>query len=169
MKTLQGRRIGSSLIEMMMTITVLTIMLGMCAGLIRVMLKLDQAGRVAMDTANDQVRLARDWRDEAHRSTSAIPRAIQADHLTLDLPDDETVVYTIRPHDVLRELRKGDKTRLREVYRTPPKASVRFEGAMEAGRSMVSIVIPRTPQSSESEIRVDAEVGRFARLIARKP
>ncbi len=169
MKRSYRRRAGFSLVEMLTTIAVLTILLGMCAGLIRVLLKLDQAGRVAMDTANDQVRLARTLRDEAHRSTSATARTLQADHLALTLPEGETVDYTIRPRDVLRELRQGGKVRRREVYRMPPRSSARFEAATESSRSVISLIIPQSPGSLEPATRIDAEVGRFARLIARKP
>ncbi len=163
------RPTGFSLVELMTTIAVLTILLGMCAGLIRILLKLDHAGRDAMDVENDQVRLARTLRDEAHRSTSPTPRLIQADRLTLILPDNQTVEYTVRPHDLLREVRQGEKVRQRELYRTPPRATVRFEAATEAGRSVVSLLVSPSNRGLDSVIRVDAEVGRLARLIARKP
>lgn len=167
-----GRR-GFSLVELMTTITVLTILLGLCAGLIRLLLKLDQSGRDAMTTASDQVRLARTFREDAHRSTATNLPVIEPNHLILSMPDDFKAEYTVRPSDVLRELRQGDRVRHREVYRLPARASVRFEASVEAGRSLLSIRVHReispTSGTLEQDERTDAEVGRVDRLIARKP
>ena len=173
MKRIPPSRRGFSLVELLTTITVLTILLGLCAGLIRVLLRLDQSGRDAMTIASDQVRLSRTFRDDAHRSTSPTPLTIRPDHLTLNLPDDSQADYTLRPSDVLRELHQGGKVRRREVYRLPRRGSVRFESSTEAGRPMISLHLHRepgqTPGPFEPDERTDAELGRVDRLIARKP
>ncbi len=136
-------RRGSTLVEMMVTIAVLTVLLGLTAGLIRLLLRLDQAGRDALAVATDAARLAADWADDAHRAP-ATPPLIAGDRLTFARGDAERIEYTIRPRDLLREVRRGDKVR-RETYRLPPHASARFETTTEAGHPVASIVIRRDP------------------------
>jgi len=173
MRAFPSRRRGFSLVELLTTITVLTILLGLCAGLIRVLLTLDQSGRDAMAIASDQVRLSRTFRDDVHRSLLNVPPTIQPDRLTLSLPDDSLADYTVRPSDVLRVLRQGGKVRRREMYRLPRRNTVRFESSVEAGRPMITLQLHsepgQTPGTFEPDERTDAELGRVDRLIARKP
>ena len=164
-------RPGFALIELLTTIAVLTILLGMAAGLIKLLLKLDQSGREAIVTASDQARLARTWRDDAHHAASANPLKIDGDRLVFPGLEGQTIAYSIRPHDVLRELSRGDKVQRRELYRRPLHTAVRFETSTEAGRPLASIIFQpdstRNP-TGRSE-RIDAEVGRLDRQITRQP
>ena len=164
------RRPGFALIEMIVTLVVLTVLIGLAAGLIRLLVRLDQSGRAGLDLAADRTRLARTLRDDAHRSASAQPIKLDGDHLTLALPDGQTADYVVRPRDILRELRDGDKIRQREIYRLPPRASARFE--TDRG-SLLVLKIHHTPSSlptlAESEDQLTAEVGRWTRRIGGKP
>ena len=167
----RGHRGGSTLIEMLATITVLTIFLGLAAGLIRLLLRLDQSGRDALAVASDLGRLAPTWRDDIHRAPITPAPAIAADRMTCAGPDDTRIAYTIRPRDLLREVARGDKVVRRETYRLPPHASARFEASTEAGRPFAAVVIHRDDPGpvGRRDDRVDAEVGRFDRQIARHP
>ncbi len=162
-------RPGFSLVEMLGTITVLTILLGLAAGMIRTLLRLDQSGRDAMVVAADTTRLSHDFRNDAHRSTSLAAPVPGEDRLTWTLSDDSEVSYLIRPHDLLREVRQGGKIQHRELYRRPPRSSVWFDAVAGPGPPLVSIVLRREPGSAAPDDRIDAEFGRINRLIARHP
>lgn len=166
-------RRGFSLVELLATITVLTILLGLCAGLIRVLLKLDQSSRDALAVAADSNRLARDFRDDAHSATSSPPPKPSSDRLTWTTADDSEVVYTVRPRDLLREVSRAGKVQHRELYRRPARSSVQFEANLEGTVSLISIVIHREANpngtSAAGDDRIDAEFGRIHRLTARQP
>ena len=124
-----------------------------------------------MTLATDQVRLARDFRADAHLAWLASPPTIADDRLSWNLPDEARVEYTVRRHDLLRELHQGGQVRRRELYRRPPGATVRFESSTEAGRPLITIVIRRDPGGNLTSLndRIEAEAGRVDRLIARQP
>lgn len=167
---LPARR-GVTIIELMVSLTALTVLLALCAGMIKLLLQLDHSSRDAMTMAADQVRLARDFRADAHLSRLASPPTIADDHLSWNLPDETRVDYTVRPHDLLRELHQQGQLRRRELYRRPAGATVRFESSSEAGHPLVSIVIRRDPAGNLTSLnnRIEAEAGRNDRLIARQP
>ena len=167
-----GRQRGFSLVELLATITVLTILLGLCAGLIRVLLKLDQSGRDAMVASADAARLARDFRTDAHQGTGSTPPTPAPDRIGWTTTEDARVSYQIRPHDILREATRAGKVVRRELYRLPSRATARFEATTAAGPVLLSIVMDREAHPASgfaAADRIDAEFGRIDRLIARKP
>ncbi len=164
------RRRGTTLIEMLALITVLSILLGLCGGMIHLLMKLDRSGRVASDEAADLARLARDFRSDVHASTPAGPTTPAPDRLDLTL-DGRTVEYQVRPGDVLRTLRDGDKIRRRETYRRPARASVRFALATDGTPPMASIVVDREGGGKDGslyrDLRIDAVIGSDRRFSPR--
>ena len=161
------RRRGVFLIEMLVTITVLMVLLGLGASLLHLVLRLDQAGRDAFDIAADQARLGQTFRQDVRQASAEPAPDLGPDHLALILPDDRRVDYSIRPHDLLREVRDGAKVRQREVYRRPARSSARFERLSEAGRPLIALIIDRRPHRAETDSRIEAEVGRLDRLSGR--
>lgn len=162
-------RRGTTLIEVLTTVTVLTILLALAAGLIRLLIRLDLSGRDATEAAVSGARLARGFRDDAHRSAELAPRAAEAGHLALSLPDGLVVDYRARDHDLVRELRDGDRVRHREVYRLPVRSTVTFEATTESGKPAVALIVRRDPKTPEPAGRTVAELGRWVRLSGGRP
>ena len=165
------RRHGFALIELLVVITVAGVLLTLCAGTIHLLLKLDRSGRTASEEAADLARLARDFRADAHASTKPEPTALAADRLTLSLDGGRMVEYLVRPLDILRTLREGDKVRHLESYRRPARTSVRPEIDRSGPRPFVVLVIDRPPDgrddSSYHDHRIVAELGKDRRLNPR--
>ena len=164
-----ARRRGAFLIEMLVTITVLTVLLGLGAGLLHILLRLDQKGREALDVAADQARFVATFRADVHAATTDPAPVVAADHLTLTDSQAGRIEYTIRPRDLLREVHQGDKPRQREVYRLAQRTQARFGTTREAGRPWVTLQLDPPTRGGGRSLRIEAEVGRAARWIGGKP
>lgn len=165
------RRGGYSLIELIAVMTVMAMLMALAAGLIKLMLKLDQSSRDAGLVAADSARLARTARSDAHRSVGPVEAGPAGDRVAWTLPDGERVAYLARPADILREVRREGHPPRRETFRLPPAAAAHFEARPEAGRPFLAITIrrsasPKFPAISE---RIDAEFGRLTRLVRGEP
>lgn len=169
MKLARKSRPGYALIEVLTTATVLAILLGLGAGLLHLVLRLDRSGRDALDLATDQARLAQAFRADAHAATLDLPQMTDPQRISFKLADSGRVDYSTRPQAILREVFRGDQLRQRELYRRPPRAQVRFEVSTEADRRLVVLVIDRAPvargQWTDPGTRVEAELGRQARWV----
>jgi prepilin-type N-terminal cleavage/methylation domain-containing protein len=164
------RKRGYALVEVLVVMTIVATMLALCAGMIHLLLKLDRANRSASEVAADLSRLAVDFREDAHASTSLDPTVQPADRLTLPIADKKTVEYQVRPNDVLRTVRQGEKVRRYEVYRTPSRAVVRFERTSIGPRPFLSLVIDRPLDGREDSLyrnyRIEAELGKVRRMTS---
>ena len=93
------RRQGYALIEVLVLITVVAVMLTLCAGMIHLLMKLDRAGRSATEVANDLASLARDFRQDAHASTTLEPPERAPERIRLTIDNGRTIEYEIRPRN----------------------------------------------------------------------
>ncbi len=156
------RRSGYALIEVLVLISLVTVMLGLCAGIIHLLLKLDRGGRASSELAADLSRLATDFRVDAHA-------AVSIEKMTLKLPDGRTVEYLVRPGDIVRTLRQGDKVKHYDLYRRPTNADVRIESSRDGATTFASLVIDRPLDGKEDSLyrdfRIEAELGQDQRRI----
>lgn len=161
------RRRGFSLIEVVVTLAVVVVFLGLGAGLIRLLLRLDAASRDALEVANALTALSRDFRHDVHRAAPDARPSPDGSSLTLSLPEGQSVTYTIRPRDVLRERRGGDGALAHEVYRLAFRATASFERPTGDGRPLLTLVVRPNPKISSKATsmpatRIVAELGRWA-------
>ena len=166
-----ARRRGYALIEVLVVLTVAAVMLTLCAGTVHLLLKLDRSGRAASEEATDLARLAREFRADAHASAPLDPPAGGADRMTFTIEGGKTVEYQVRPRDVLRTLREGDKVRRFETYRRPARASVRFEVAGDGPRPLATVIVDRPLDGRDDSLyrdyRIEAELGKDRRTNPR--
>jgi prepilin-type N-terminal cleavage/methylation domain-containing protein len=165
------RRRGYALVEVLVVMTIVATMLTLCAGMIHLLLKLDRANRSASEVASDLNRLARNFREDAHVSAPIDPSDKAADRIKLTVDDRKTIEYQVRPNDILRTVREGEKVRHRELYRKPARATVRIELANEGARTFASLVVDRQPDGRDDSLyrdyRIEAELGKDRRLTPR--
>ncbi len=164
-------RRGWALIECLVLISVMTVLLGLCAGTIRLLMQLDRAGRAARDQAADVRRLSADFRADVHASTSTTPPPEGGDRLVLPLPAGRTAEYLGRATTIVRTIREGERVRRVESYRRPPRSTLRFEVAKGNPRPLATLILGPEPGGDSEPLRrgcrVEAELGKDHRFSAR--
>ena len=165
------RRRGYALIEVLVVMTIVATMLTLCAGMIHLLLKLDHANRSASEVASDLTRLARDFREDAHASAPINGSDRAEDRITLTVADRKTIEYQVRPNDILRTVREGDKVGHYERYRKPARATVRIELTNDGPRTFASLVVDRPLDGRDDSLyrnyRIEAELGKDRRMTPR--
>jgi hypothetical protein len=169
--TTARNRPAYALVELLVVLTVVAVLLTLCAGMLHLLMKLDRSGRTASDESADLARLARDFRADAHSSSTVDPGGRSTERLTLPMDGGRTVEYQVRPRDVLRTIREGEKVRRFETYRRPARTSVRLDVEKVGARSFATLLVDRPPDGRDDafyrDLRVEAELGRDLRLNPR--
>ncbi len=168
------RRPGYALIELLVVMTVIAVMMILCGGMLHLLMKLDRSGPDGdLIQWADLARLARDFRADAHASATTEPRRVSPECLTLAI-DDRTVEYLVRPRDLLRTVREGEKVRHYETYRRPACGPpVRLEVEKNGAQPFATLIVDRSPDGRDNsfyrDYRIEAELGKDRRLSIRGP
>ncbi len=169
--TLNRRKPGMALVEMLVVITLMGVMLGLSAGLIHLLLKLDRGGRTSSELAADMTRLAADFRQDVHEASSTENDLKSLEKMSMKLSGDRTVDYLVKPIEIVRTVRHGGKVKHHDLYRRPVNASVRIEVRREASVPFATLVIDRPLDGVENsqyvDLRIEAEIGRDRRVYGR--
>lgn len=107
-RQIQCLRLGSSLIEVVIVISIAAVLLGMSATMIALLMRAQ--GRVTDSVRETLVlsRIRRQLQQDAHSATSA---TVDADgKITLQLPDNQTVIFSAADHVLNRKQTFGDQT-----------------------------------------------------------
>jgi hypothetical protein len=169
-----GRRRGYMIVELLLVLTALVIVFGLCVGLIHSLLRLDRAGRDHLAEATTRGRLARQFRQDvraASRSSLSEGPAPPLGRLELEAPDGRVVVYEPGDGRLLRIERAGDRQVRREEYRFPSRAAAQFRSRREDGASFVILTLRRkggATSGPQRESDYEALLGRDARLARRQ-
>jgi hypothetical protein len=157
-KFASSARRGISMIEIMIVVTGVTLLLGLCAVSIQLLMKLnaDVQGRYGEAVALE--RLGRQLRDDVHASQSSqmaaadqAKKAGQPAGLRLVLQPEQIVVYEFADGGVVRlETRAGKPVR-HERFTLARGAGARFELRDEALRRLVVLVVSRPAGKSQAE------------------
>ncbi len=166
------RRRGFSLVEMVVVISAMAVILGMCVGLIHALLTLDRIGRAHLAEVAARGRLARQFRQDVRAASRAEPvrdRDGRAAALRLDRPDGPPVEYRAGPGRLDRDERPaGDAPVRRETFRLRATGAARFEVRDEQGDTFVGLLVPDGsafgPAGGPRESRIEALLGRDRRL-----
>jgi type II secretory pathway component PulJ len=158
-----GRR-GHSLIEMVLVIGVLAIVLGLCAGLLHALFRLDRAGRNSVGDASNLARLARDFREDVRSARTARPQGAEGAGLELDKGDGDVVIYRTEGPNLYREEVHGGKPVRRERYESDRLGTSRFD--VTEGRVRLALSKPKaeTPGLAGPTVTVEAVLGKHRRL-----
>jgi len=148
----------------LVVVTVSTVLLGVAAGLLCLLLRAERGGREHVYRASVVARLSDQFRRDVHAALHTIPAdARRKASGVFALPDDHVVAYRVRRGNrAPRTTRR--KARAAESYASPPIRR-RNCGSRRPAPSMASLVIRLpTPAADEREIHVDAVVGRDHRF-----
>jgi type II secretory pathway pseudopilin PulG len=135
------RRRGSSILEMSIVITILTVLLSAAAMLLASLVTHTGRQRATYHEAQVATRFAESLRRDVHAALSIEVSAADATPawLQMTLPAGEQVEYVVVDSGVVRRLRNGDEIRHRELYRLPDLDAMRFERADLPSQAVICV------------------------------
>jgi type II secretory pathway pseudopilin PulG len=137
------RRRGKTLVEMLVLISVLTIILGLVATSLIVLFKTDRQVRRDLEQVTALARLSSKFRADAHAADSCQV----AEACDLALPDGRVVRYAAGPERITREVRRGDAVEHRDAFLLPATATAKFELPDETQGRLVRLTIAAAENS----------------------
>jgi hypothetical protein len=152
------------MLEMVVLMTSVAAMLGLCVVLLQLLMKLDADSRSRLVGATSIARLSEQFRRDVHGARSAH----LAEHahgsstdagLQLEPGTDRTIVYAVKGMGIVErvETRKGSPAR-RERYVLPHGGTVRLSLPEESGRTFATLAIDREVASDGSASTPSVEV-----------
>jgi len=140
-------RPGLVLVELLLSMSGLLIIVGLCVSLLYGLLKLDRVARDHFAEATTRDRLTRQFRLDVRAATRTVPDPDAAgvtDRLELGLPGGRIVDYRVRNGRIVRDVRnEGGDPVSHEAYRLPSKAEPRFQVRRSDGDVFVTLQLIR--------------------------
>jgi len=164
-------RRGISLVEIMATMTILTVVLGLTVALLEMLLKLNASGREHAALEASIARLGRAFRHDV-RDSDVVSRCDDGGSslaLALRTSGREPVVeYHVRKSGVLRVEWNGSEIVKQETYPLPSRSSPRFARRSATGRQLVGLVLDRRARKADAgavhAMSIEATVGASRRF-----
>jgi type II secretory pathway component PulJ len=173
------QRRGHTLVEMIVVISVWSVLLGGVAVLMSSLWRIEHASRDHTAMLNSISRLADQFRADAHSARTATLSSDQAesaaDGLTMNLASGERIEYRAEAGRVNREERLGDEVKRRESYAFTPDGKVHFEIGKSGRADLLSLSITRAldpdlhEPSEKRTTRIDAAVATKPNLVSLIP
>jgi type II secretory pathway pseudopilin PulG len=146
MRLLRPRRRGKTLVEMLVLITILSMILGGVGTTLVALFKTDRQVLRDLDQLAALSRLGSRFRTDAHAAQSCqVGESCQ-----LTLSDGRTIDYSVAPRKISREVRRGDEVLHRDAFTLPEAAIVRFELPAESQGRLVRLVISAKEDADRS-------------------
>lgn len=136
-------RRGKTLIEMLLLISVLSVILATTAATLIALMKTDRQLRRDLDQQTTLARLGEKFRADAHSAASCQLGAA----CDLTLPDGRVVRYEVRSGQVVREVRQGEQVQHRDTFYLPETAAITFHQPAESESRLVQLRIAPMPDS----------------------
>jgi type II secretory pathway component PulJ len=131
------RRSGKSLIEMLMLMSILSVILATTSATLIALMKTDRQLRRDLDQQTALARLAEKFRFDAHAATTCqVDTACQ-----FAQSDGRTVRYEAAGGRVVREIRRGDAVEHRDSFVLPEQAVVTFSQPSDLSGRLVQLQI----------------------------
>jgi len=161
---MNARRSGKTLIEMLILISLTSMVLGTVATTLIALFKTDRQVRRDVEQQTTLARLGSRFRTDAHAA-----RTCQIDK-TCELiwPDGRVVRYALEGQRLSREVRNGDAVEHRDAFVLPNTAAVRFEQPADLGGRLVRLSITAKEHSDKPYLTavrpttIDAAIGLSA-------
>jgi hypothetical protein len=158
------RRAGASLIELMAVIAATSVLIGLSAGLLRLLMDVERSGDEHLARGMSLGQLGRQFRDDVRAATGVVQR--EGDEplkngITLSLKDGQSVEYQVGEQSVVRFHRSSPRDTQREVFQLPTGVRARLETRPrdDDGREWATLIVSRQSSRTGGEYRVEAVVG----------
>jgi hypothetical protein len=165
-KSSTSSRRGISLIEVMIVITGVAMMLGLCAISLQLLMQLNSDAQARLSAARALERLSGQLRDDVHACAAVElapdPKAPTGPTgLRLRLEPDHVVTYGVRQGSLIRDESRGGKTFRHESYSLPRGRTARFERRIEGGHPLVALVMTQDSGKRRTDLRLPLEIVAF--------
>jgi len=149
-------RRGITIIEVLILITGVAMMLGLCAISLQLLMQLNADGQARLRGAMALERLSRQLRDDVHGCEAAqlaadLKTPVKPAGLRLTMEPDHSVTYEVRDGSVVRDESRAGKTVRHESYSLPPHRVARFEERQEVAHRLVALVVTQVPGKSRTD------------------
>jgi len=140
-------RRAKTLVEVMVIITILSVVLAASTTTLAALLKLERQFRRDAEQSTMLARLGAQFRGDVHQAKDA---AVGED-CVLTWPDGRAVRYAAGDREITREVRRGDAVEHRDSFRLPAPAAVNLAKVEQPGGSLVRLTIrPSGPPATGS-------------------
>jgi type II secretory pathway pseudopilin PulG len=138
-------RRGATLIEVMVMITVISVVMTGAATTLVALLRLERQARSDQSELQTLANLAARWRTDVHAAIAASAD----DDCELTVTDGRTIRYSFAESRIAREVRLGETIVHRDAFVLPSRAQVEFTMAdSHAGRLLRLSIAPATVSAS---------------------
>lgn len=175
-----SHRRGVSLVEMLIVISVATVIVGTCTTMLHLLLRTERDQTRAMRMAVTMSRLSQLFRDDVHGATrgAIVSPAGASPRLTLSLADAREIVYSAEGAFLQRvENRQGTEVH-RDTFHFPAGSKGRFEEepSPRLMRLAIDVAAPiphqmpegRTPLAPPRTLQIEALLNRDGRFAGRE-
>ena len=170
------RRKGFSLVEVLVAITVGSVLLAVAVGLLYSLIEVDRTSREHLRLRIAAARLADQFRRDVHAAVRLIAPPAEAEAgaeapaaWQLELPPDRAVEYRLEEDSLLRTEQASGEVVKREWFRLPPHAVASIR--ISAGQSPSIVSLRITPDVKPPEapawrpVRIDAALATDHRFV----
>lgn len=164
-------RRGFTLVEMLVVLTIGTVVAGVSIGALHLLMRIERTGRDHVPRARTLMRLAEQFRDDAGM---ALDQTAGEKQWRFALPDDCSVTYRALPGEVRREEHKSGKPVRQESFILPADCEIAIEKQSEGefNQSILVITEKGKETSADREMRIIAVLGkdhRFTNMSSERP
>ncbi len=162
------RRRGFTIVELLMLISILSVILGISVIQIQLLMRLDQDGRARTEQSTNWERLGRQLRRDVHEARSA-ERFVEDDLSGLRIApgnasSGRTIEYRVEPPRIVRVEQIKGQPAIRETYVFPRMVDAQFDIRAERAWKIVSLTVTssktRNPESPPRTDEILAVLGR---------
>lgn len=150
----RDRRRGYVIVELLLVISALAVLFGICVVLLHGLLKLDRGGRAHLAEATTRDRLARRFRLDVRAASDSKPGRAEdgaADRLELSLPDGRVINYRVVKGRIVRdEHDKNGGTIHHESFRLPSHAIPEFQTRQVDKSLFINLQLRPGPASAQT-------------------
>ena len=155
-------RRGYSLIEMIVVMTIATVIVGLSAAILHLLLRTERNGRQQMHRSAALARLADQFRSDVHAAAhQPVPDDANPSCWTFELKAGRNVQYRAQAGQIERVETLGGKIERRESYALPPDAAVAIATPDDTKPPVATLMVREPPNR---EIRIAAVLGKDHRF-----
>ncbi len=145
----RGRPRGVTLIEMMVVVSVLSVLIGLCAVTIQLLMKVGADAHSRREAASALGRLAEQFRADAHAAESAEIRPPSG--LRLMANRGTVIEYAARDGRVTRTQTGAGPTPRHETFDLGPDGTLAFDRRDEEGRPFLALIVGKKSRAGRPD------------------